>query len=70
MKADRFHKQRMEEEGIRFNVIRCMEDYAKLKCKEQREICAMQAKTNYVETAFGGYVSVDEDSIKNAPEPE
>jgi len=48
------------------NVLRYMRQFAKQKCKEQREICAEKATTF---SDVGG-TFVDTDSILNAPEPE
>ena len=41
--------------------------FAKLKCQEQRQICADNANTY---SDMGGYTFVDKNSILNAPAPE
>lgn len=45
------------------NILNAMQEYAKLKCAEQREICANDAE--YVDFEF-----IDRESIRNADEPD
>jgi len=56
--------EELKEIGIYDVVVRVMEEYTKLKCKEQREICFVQMK----HWKFGQYKAKKE-AILNAPEP-
>lgn len=64
---------------VPWEVIDMLKKYAKMKCKEQREICSRNAKLKVVEVVVHEgrffndteqYDMVDEDSIINSEEPE
>lgn len=53
--------------------IRAIKEIVKLKCAEQRQICANEAKIQYEKDdrhPSHWFESIDKDSILNAPEPE
>lgn len=60
---DQIHKPKSG--GVTQSLYYILEQFAKLKCKEQREICAL--KSNLIND--NGEISVNEASILNAPEP-
>lgn len=81
MTAEEFFDQKYggREKGILHDEIRAIVTtfataFARMKCKEQREICAMEAELDFESTPVGTYdydqPKIDGDSIRNAPEPE
>lgn len=68
MTAKEFTKQRgLYESIIPFSeVIRLMEEYARLMCDKQKELCAVYADTTVVTL----HNTVDLNSILNTPYPE
>lgn len=53
------------------DLILWIDEFARIKCKEQRELCFEHAETLEYETDMGETTScIQKDSIINAPEPE
>jgi spore coat polysaccharide biosynthesis predicted glycosyltransferase SpsG len=48
-------------------VIQMLQDFARLKCKEQRELCAKEIKRNAV---IFDILGINQETILNSPEPE
>lgn len=57
---------------MEFCIKSCMRDYAKLKCQEQRQLCADNVRhAEKGDNDFDyDYMVISKDSIINSPEPE
>jgi spore coat polysaccharide biosynthesis predicted glycosyltransferase SpsG len=49
------------------SIINLMRDFARLKCEEQRELCAKEIKRNAV---IFDILGINQETILNSPEPE